>query len=133
MLQRPIEEIALNSCPLDLTSINVHTESAAWNLNGQKLIIQHEQDDPLRPRLNGGAIIEHQRAQAEQAGFKIDKVITDNGVSGISTKLSERPEGKQAVRHPAARGYPDRTLDRPTWPRLTATFPDAFGTSCGMA
>ena len=39
--------------------------------------------------------VEHQREQAEKAGFKIDKVITDNGVSGISTKLSERSEGKR--------------------------------------
>lgn len=38
---------------------------------------------------------EHQRAQAEQAGYKIDKVITDNGVSGVSTKLAERPQGKR--------------------------------------
>jgi putative DNA-invertase from lambdoid prophage Rac len=38
---------------------------------------------------------EHQRGQAEQAGFKIDKVITDNGVSGVSTKLAERPQGKR--------------------------------------
>jgi putative DNA-invertase from lambdoid prophage Rac len=39
--------------------------------------------------------VEHQRAQAERAGFHIDKVITDNGVSGISTKLMERPQGKR--------------------------------------
>ncbi len=37
----------------------------------------------------------HQREQAEKAGFTIDKVVTDNGVSGISTKLSERSEGKR--------------------------------------
>ena len=39
--------------------------------------------------------VEHQREQAEKAGFEIDKVITDNGVSGISTKLSERPQVKR--------------------------------------
>lgn len=39
--------------------------------------------------------ITHQRTQAEQAGFKIDEVIADDGVSGISTKLSERPEGRR--------------------------------------
>ena len=27
--------------------------------------------------------IEHQRTQAEQAGFKIDEVIADSGVSGL--------------------------------------------------
>src|SRR5262249_44452389 len=37
----------------------------------------------------------HQRTQAEQAGFKIDKVVADEGVSGVSTRLSERPEGKR--------------------------------------
>ena len=37
----------------------------------------------------------HQRTQAEQAGFKIDKVVADEGVSGVSTRLAERPEGKR--------------------------------------
>lgn len=40
-------------------------------------------------------ILEHQITQAEQAGFKFDEVIADHGVSGVSTKLSERPEGKR--------------------------------------
>jgi putative DNA-invertase from lambdoid prophage Rac len=39
--------------------------------------------------------IEHQRTQAEQAGFKLDEVISDNGVSGVSTKLRERPQGRR--------------------------------------
>ncbi|RUV32642.1 recombinase family protein [Mesorhizobium sp. M7A.F.Ca.MR.148.00.0.0] len=39
--------------------------------------------------------LSHQRTQAEAAGFKIDKVIADEGVSGVSTKLAERPEGKR--------------------------------------
>jgi DNA invertase Pin-like site-specific DNA recombinase len=37
----------------------------------------------------------HQRVHAEQAGFKIDIVIADHGVSGISTRLAERPEGRR--------------------------------------
>lgn len=39
--------------------------------------------------------IEIQKQQAEQAGFQIDEIISDHGVSGVSTKLSERPEGKR--------------------------------------
>jgi putative DNA-invertase from lambdoid prophage Rac len=39
--------------------------------------------------------LDHQRTQAEQAGFKIDKVIADHGVSGVSTTLAERPEGRR--------------------------------------
>ena len=39
--------------------------------------------------------LDHQKQQAEAAGFKIDKVVADNGVSGISTKLAERPQGKR--------------------------------------
>lgn len=39
--------------------------------------------------------IDHQRTQAEAAGFKIDDVIADHGVSGVSTRLAERPEGKR--------------------------------------
>jgi DNA invertase Pin-like site-specific DNA recombinase len=36
-----------------------------------------------------------QRSQAEQAGFKIDKVVADEGINGVSTELAERPEGKR--------------------------------------
>ena len=37
----------------------------------------------------------HQRIQAEQAGIKIDKVVADERISGVSTRLAERPEGKR--------------------------------------
>lgn len=39
--------------------------------------------------------IEHQEAQALRAGFAIDRTIADHGASGLTTKLSERPEGKR--------------------------------------
>lgn len=39
--------------------------------------------------------LQHQRTQAEAAGFKIDEVVADHGVSGISTRLAERPEGRR--------------------------------------
>jgi putative DNA-invertase from lambdoid prophage Rac len=39
--------------------------------------------------------IEHQRTQAERAGFRLDKIISDEGVSGVSTKLVERPQGRR--------------------------------------
>lgn len=39
--------------------------------------------------------IEHQRTQAEQAGFKIDRVVADHGASGLSTTLAEREQGKR--------------------------------------
>lgn len=37
----------------------------------------------------------HQRTQAEQAGFVIDEVVADHGVSGVSTTMRERPEGRR--------------------------------------
>lgn len=37
----------------------------------------------------------HQRSQAEAAGFKIDAVVADDGASGITTRLAERPEGRR--------------------------------------
>ncbi len=37
----------------------------------------------------------HQRSQAEAAGFTIDEVVADHGVSGVSTRLAEREEGKR--------------------------------------
>lgn len=39
--------------------------------------------------------ISHQRTQAEAAGFDIDEVIADQGVSGVSTQLADRPEGRR--------------------------------------
>jgi putative DNA-invertase from lambdoid prophage Rac len=39
--------------------------------------------------------LQHQRTQAEAAGFKIDEVVADHGVSGINTRLADRPEGRR--------------------------------------
>ena len=39
--------------------------------------------------------LDHQKAQAEAAGFEIDEVIADHGVSGVSTTLQERAEGRR--------------------------------------
>lgn len=39
--------------------------------------------------------IEHQQKQAEAAGFKFDHIVADHGVSGVSTQLKERPEGRR--------------------------------------
>lgn len=38
---------------------------------------------------------DHQRTQAEAAGFIIDEVVADHGVSGVSIPLAERPEGRR--------------------------------------
>lgn len=39
--------------------------------------------------------LSHQRTHAEKAGFHIDEVVADHGVSGVSTRLVERAEGKR--------------------------------------
>lgn len=39
--------------------------------------------------------LDHQRTHAEAAGMEIDEVVADHGVSGVSTRLSERPEGRR--------------------------------------
>lgn len=39
--------------------------------------------------------LDHQRTQAEAAGFQIDEVVADEGVSGITTRLVDRPQGKR--------------------------------------
>jgi putative DNA-invertase from lambdoid prophage Rac len=41
--------------------------------------------------------IDHQKSHAEAAGFKIDEVISDNGISGVTTKLSDRPGGRRLL------------------------------------
>lgn len=42
-----------------------------------------------------GQTIEHQETQARAAGFAIDEVVADDGVSGIGTTLAERPQGRR--------------------------------------
>src|SRR3954452_6622333 len=37
----------------------------------------------------------HQAKQAQAAGFQIDQVVADEGVSGVSTRLANRPQGKR--------------------------------------
>lgn len=37
----------------------------------------------------------HQLTQAQAAGFVVDDVVTDEGVSGVSTRLAERPQGRR--------------------------------------
>ena len=39
--------------------------------------------------------LDHQRLQAEAAGFEIDEVIADFGVSGVTHTLRDRPEGRR--------------------------------------
>lgn len=39
--------------------------------------------------------LDHQIAQAQAAGFVVDEIIADHGVSGVSTSLSERPQGRR--------------------------------------
>jgi putative DNA-invertase from lambdoid prophage Rac len=39
--------------------------------------------------------LDHQVTQARAAGFVIDEVVSDNGVSGVSTRLAERSQGKR--------------------------------------
>jgi DNA invertase Pin-like site-specific DNA recombinase len=37
----------------------------------------------------------HQLTQARAAGFTVDDVVTDEGVSGVTTRLAERPQGRR--------------------------------------
>jgi len=39
--------------------------------------------------------LEHQRTHAEAAGFTFDQVLADHGISGVSTKLADRPQGRR--------------------------------------
>ena len=39
--------------------------------------------------------LDHQLTQAQAAGFDIDEVIADHGVSGVNHKLQDRPEGRK--------------------------------------
>lgn len=37
----------------------------------------------------------HQLKQATAAGFVVDEVVADDGVSGVTTKLADRPQGRR--------------------------------------
>ncbi len=39
--------------------------------------------------------LEHQRTQAEAAGFRLDEVVADHGISGVHTALQARPQGRR--------------------------------------
>jgi putative DNA-invertase from lambdoid prophage Rac len=39
--------------------------------------------------------LEHQRIQAEKAGFRLDLVVADHGVSGVTKPLREREQGRR--------------------------------------
>jgi len=41
--------------------------------------------------------IDHQLAHAKAAGFAIDEMVADNGVSGIGTHLVERPRAAASM------------------------------------
>ena len=37
----------------------------------------------------------HQETQARTAGYELDEVVADHGVSGVATRLADRPEGRR--------------------------------------
>lgn len=39
--------------------------------------------------------LDHQKTQAEKTGFIFDHVVADDGVSGVSVLMKDRPEGKR--------------------------------------
>jgi putative DNA-invertase from lambdoid prophage Rac len=41
--------------------------------------------------------IEHKRTHCRSSRFKIDEVIADHGVSGVTTKLADRPDGRRLL------------------------------------
>jgi putative DNA-invertase from lambdoid prophage Rac len=52
-------------------------------------------DSPLGPVSTAEQATAHQRTQAEAAGFAIDAVVADEGVSGVSTRLADRLQGRR--------------------------------------
>lgn len=63
-----------------------------------RIVITHGERQPAQ--LGGHCVgaeqtIDHQRTQAEAAGFVLDKVVVDDGASGVTTKLADRPEGRR--------------------------------------
>jgi putative DNA-invertase from lambdoid prophage Rac len=91
MVLRTAEKMQ-KACPLGLLSINGQVY--------MRTILQRTTGVAMKTILYARVstvdqTIEHQRTQAEAAGFKIDEVVADHGVSGVQTKLKDRPEGRR--------------------------------------
>jgi len=79
-------------CPYGLTSINGQRYQRA----GLQRTLGLTVTTFLYARVStADQTLAHQRTQAEQAGFKIDEVIADHGISGVSTMLRDRPQGRR--------------------------------------
>src|SRR5215204_5717368 len=79
-------------CPLEFKSTNGHTFI--------RTPFKWTDGDPMKTILyarvsTADQTIAHQRKQAEAAGFQIDTVVADEGVSGVHTRLADRPEGRR--------------------------------------
>jgi putative DNA-invertase from lambdoid prophage Rac len=55
----------------------------------------HVQDHPVGPCLDRRPNARSSEVPGGAAGFVIDHVIADHGISGVSTALADRPEGKR--------------------------------------
>jgi len=65
-----------------------------------RILVQQNWSDPIATILyarvsTSDQTVSHQKTQAEQAGFKLDWVIDDEGVSGVSVPLKDRPGGRR--------------------------------------
>src|SRR5215204_3855011 len=79
-------------CPLEFKSTNGHTFI--------RTPFKWTDGDPMKTILyarvsTADQTIAHQRKQAEAAGFQIDTVVADEDVSGVHTRLADRPEGRR--------------------------------------
>jgi putative DNA-invertase from lambdoid prophage Rac len=82
---------------LERPSARVGFPSVDYARNGQDL---WGQEAPMKTVLycrvsTVDQTLEHQRTQAEAAGYRFDEVVVDHGISGVRTALRERPEGKR--------------------------------------
>lgn len=76
--------------------------------------------------------IDHQRTQAEAAGFKIDVVVADDGVSGVHARLMERPQGRRLfdLLRAATRSWCGGWI---ALGETTPTYPTRSASSCAAA
>jgi hypothetical protein len=61
---------------------------SACHLAAHRVVFtRHGREDDSKP------VPIHDAPPKPKAGFRLDKVICDEGISGVSTKLAERPQG----------------------------------------
>src|SRR5438105_15041825 len=76
-------------CTLRTANSKDETPADKWKISGSRRTVLYGRVSTAEQT------VAQQRAQAEAAGFRLNEIVADHGISGLSTKLADRPEGRR--------------------------------------